>query len=219
MIPSQPPLPPGWYPDQTDPEVVRYWNGAQWTAYTGPVGERIQTGHPSVSAAADPPSVGQRRLGRRLLGMCAGLTLLVAGGAGAWAFFASEDSSSNDGEIDEIGYVAAIGKADLINTQSSDGRELVLAIGYSMCRDLDNGLGVDDVLARWKPDPATPPELLLAGLDGDVDMGDFADLVSGDIAQILISHVSLPLASTHLCPRHEDRVLDEFEELADELER
>jgi hypothetical protein len=29
---------PGWYPDQHDPELNRYWNGRAWTARRQPVG-------------------------------------------------------------------------------------------------------------------------------------------------------------------------------------
>jgi hypothetical protein len=30
------PMPPGWYPDQRDPSLVRFWDGRQWTAQTSP---------------------------------------------------------------------------------------------------------------------------------------------------------------------------------------
>jgi beta-lactam-binding protein with PASTA domain len=30
------PMPPGWYPDQRDPALVRFWDGRQWTAQTSP---------------------------------------------------------------------------------------------------------------------------------------------------------------------------------------
>ena len=28
--------PPGWYPDPSDPGLARYWDGEQWTEFTGP---------------------------------------------------------------------------------------------------------------------------------------------------------------------------------------
>lgn len=31
------PRDPGWYPDQNDPELNRYWNGRAWTARRQPV--------------------------------------------------------------------------------------------------------------------------------------------------------------------------------------
>lgn len=27
-------LPPGWLPDATDPKLLRYWDGTQWTEQT-----------------------------------------------------------------------------------------------------------------------------------------------------------------------------------------
>ncbi|NQU36394.1 MAG: DUF2510 domain-containing protein [Actinobacteria bacterium] len=33
-VKSKPPLsanPPGWLPDPTDPDLLRYWDGTQWT--------------------------------------------------------------------------------------------------------------------------------------------------------------------------------------------
>ncbi|HEU4980830.1 MAG TPA: DUF2510 domain-containing protein [Solirubrobacterales bacterium] len=28
--------PPGWYPDPSDPDLARYWDGRRWTEFTGP---------------------------------------------------------------------------------------------------------------------------------------------------------------------------------------
>lgn len=33
---QQTPAPPGWYPDERDPSLVRFWDGRQWTARTSP---------------------------------------------------------------------------------------------------------------------------------------------------------------------------------------
>ncbi|GFG69446.1 DUF2510 domain-containing protein [Mycolicibacter senuensis] len=33
---SQPPVPPNWYPDPVDPELLRYFDGQSWTGATRP---------------------------------------------------------------------------------------------------------------------------------------------------------------------------------------
>jgi hypothetical protein len=37
-MPASTTPPPGWYPDQSDQRLQRYWDGHQWTPYTQPVG-------------------------------------------------------------------------------------------------------------------------------------------------------------------------------------
>jgi hypothetical protein len=48
---SQPPRPPGWYPD--DLGVMRFWDGKAWTEHTAPPPPPTQ-----AAAAAAPPVAG-----------------------------------------------------------------------------------------------------------------------------------------------------------------
>jgi hypothetical protein len=34
-VPTQAP-PPGWYDDQRDPNLIRYWDGTRWSADAAP---------------------------------------------------------------------------------------------------------------------------------------------------------------------------------------
>jgi hypothetical protein len=48
---------PGWYPDPQDQRVLRWWDGAQWTAHTHDAG--VQSPTPAASQVAIPPSSHQ----------------------------------------------------------------------------------------------------------------------------------------------------------------
>src|ERR1700722_15086640 len=47
--------PQGWYPDSVDTEMVRWWDGAQWTAHTQPASAPAVTAPP---APLPPPPAG-----------------------------------------------------------------------------------------------------------------------------------------------------------------
>ena len=47
---QQTPPPPGWYPDQRDTSLVRFWDGRQWTDRTSPAYPPAPSGAPEVTA-------------------------------------------------------------------------------------------------------------------------------------------------------------------------
>jgi Protein of unknown function (DUF2510) len=54
---SKPPT-AGWYPDPSTPDLLRYWDGTQWTHSTAPVASKEKSpasGSPEASAAAGAP--------------------------------------------------------------------------------------------------------------------------------------------------------------------
>jgi resuscitation-promoting factor RpfB len=57
-----PPLAPGWYPDQRDRRLLRYWDGAQWTLHTHPISPAVHASQPTsmaMSSSGTPwPSSG-----------------------------------------------------------------------------------------------------------------------------------------------------------------
>ena len=48
---TPPPPPAGWYPDTAAPELLRYWDGAAWTAHTAPMAA------PPPAATTQPAAV------------------------------------------------------------------------------------------------------------------------------------------------------------------
>ena len=48
---------PGWYPDNTDPSRVRYWDGQNWTDHSAPAGS--QPAVPGASATGSHPPITQ----------------------------------------------------------------------------------------------------------------------------------------------------------------
>lgn len=71
------PPPPGWYPDQRDPNLVRFWDGRQWTARTAPA---LPPAPSSGKSAFARPSVHDRwrslRLRSKVLLVVAALVLV-----------------------------------------------------------------------------------------------------------------------------------------------
>lgn len=50
-------VPAGWYADQQDPEIVRWWNGLDWTQHVQPKPHRAPDAEPHASeAATDSPT-------------------------------------------------------------------------------------------------------------------------------------------------------------------
>ena len=64
-VPSSTP-PAGWYPDPTEPSVLRYWDGTQWTTDM----------QPAMQPAADIPAT--RLTNRTALGIVLGLILVAS---------------------------------------------------------------------------------------------------------------------------------------------
>lgn len=69
--------PAAWYPDPSDPNLQRYWDGEQWTGRTTPSG----TGHgqpgATPAAAAVPPGGDEKRSVGMFVGIGAGSAILV----------------------------------------------------------------------------------------------------------------------------------------------
>lgn len=80
-------LPAGWYPDNTNDQQLRYWDGHQWTEHTAPLGATPPAAAPAPATAATDPAttvVDQRNWFLRhkvLTGVAAVLVLLVIIGA------------------------------------------------------------------------------------------------------------------------------------------
>jgi RsiW-degrading membrane proteinase PrsW (M82 family) len=71
---APPVLPPsGWYPDPYDPRMLRWWSGAEWTAYTYPV----------AAVQAVVPVRAKRREPRKWIGRFGGW-IIAAASAGIW---------------------------------------------------------------------------------------------------------------------------------------
>ena len=72
-------MPAGWYPDQQDPSLLRFWDGERWTLHTQPV---PPTGAPEVVAEATSPGMRDRwralRLRTKVLSIVAILVVFIA---------------------------------------------------------------------------------------------------------------------------------------------
>ena len=53
---ASPQIVPGWYPDNRDPSLLRWWDGTQWTAQTTPMAPVNQTMPVGFSGAIEPVS-------------------------------------------------------------------------------------------------------------------------------------------------------------------
>ncbi|PPF46559.1 DUF4041 domain-containing protein [Rathayibacter sp. AY1A1] len=53
--------PAAWYPDPTDPTLLRYWDGSAWTDHTHPLAAVQQEARESQSSASQPLSRRERR--------------------------------------------------------------------------------------------------------------------------------------------------------------
>ncbi|MEO7586948.1 MAG: DUF2510 domain-containing protein [Arachnia sp.] len=99
---------PGWYPDPTGADGLRYWDGQQWTANTSPApsdapssytsaGQQQpdaawQQGPQSGPAAMPPPAPDGR--GNLWLWVAFGVVLAMIIGLGSWLLFFRQDPSS-----------------------------------------------------------------------------------------------------------------------------
>lgn len=50
---TNPPVPPGWYPDQSRRFEVRYWDGAQWTPHVATAGQQYVDVPPGTAPVTD----------------------------------------------------------------------------------------------------------------------------------------------------------------------
>lgn len=50
---TSPTPPPGWHPDPSEPGLIRYWDGTQWTEHTQPAAESTSE-EPAPTGAAEP---------------------------------------------------------------------------------------------------------------------------------------------------------------------
>lgn len=85
------PPPPGWYPDQRDPNLVRFWDGRQWTPRTAPALPPAPT---SAKAAFARPSVRDRW---RSLRMRSKVLLVVAALVLVGVLLPDQDPGADDG--------------------------------------------------------------------------------------------------------------------------
>lgn len=102
-----PSAPPGWYPDPTRPDLLRYWDGLTWTGdfklASGPL-EAEEPGPPvaAVPASADPglPEPGPvRRRSRRTLWISACAVIAAGAVVGGVIVGISNRSSARDAAV------------------------------------------------------------------------------------------------------------------------
>ena len=95
-------MPPGWYPDQTNPYQIRYWDGARWTEHIAPASpaQPPRPAYPYAAysprpVAARPPTAGHTPGAKIGMAVGGGIALLFVLGMCA-AVVTSDDEPSGD---------------------------------------------------------------------------------------------------------------------------
>ncbi|WKN49232.1 DUF2510 domain-containing protein [Nocardioides sp. Arc9.136] len=118
------PPPPGWYPDASEPALLRWWDGRAWTPHTAPV--RPQPAHPAQPAAHHPayPSYpphlpahlpthavpGTSRTAKVLIGLGAAVFALASVGVAiALVVWGDDLAASGDPAFADLGVEEACG--------------------------------------------------------------------------------------------------------------
>ena len=90
---TSPTPPPGWHPDPSEPGLIRYWDGTQWTEHTQPAAE--STAEEPAPTGADEPGQPDRAGVPRAVKIVGGVVaaFVVIGVLGA---VFGDDESSDD---------------------------------------------------------------------------------------------------------------------------
>ncbi|MBY4208184.1 DUF2510 domain-containing protein [Rhodococcus fascians] len=92
---TSPTPPPGWHPDPSEPGLLRYWDGIQWTEHTQPASEPTVE-EPAPTRAAEPGQpdrAGVPRTVKIVGGIVAAFVVI-----GVLAAVFGEDESSDDSQ-------------------------------------------------------------------------------------------------------------------------
>lgn len=180
--------PPGWHPDPTDPDALRYWDGERWTRATA-VRPSPVPNPPAPQSAEEPPS--NRRRSIPILGVASVVAAVAVLCTLAVAYRGTPGAEHSETEGEYLVGVqnlisAAQSQADIEATLTIRDEEL-LEVGSSFCSGMDNG-----------QDSITATRQALASQ-------------STAAAEALV--LAVPSSAVlHLCPEHED---DYFDDLAD----